>query len=116
MLSDKFRTTFSSAKNQDGAQKGTILIIFILKRAIKPKLSSKLMVYKRLFVECSSKHMVYKCLFVECSSKLMRYERILVRLGNLLVKIEQILVSLVDLLVRLADILVNGALSNIFGH
>jgi hypothetical protein len=28
MLSDKFKTTFSSAKNQDGAQKGAILILF----------------------------------------------------------------------------------------
>jgi hypothetical protein len=35
MLSDKFRTSFSNAKNQDGAQNATILTFFIMKRAIK---------------------------------------------------------------------------------
>jgi hypothetical protein len=68
MLSAKFRTSFFSPKNQDGAQKGTILIFF----GYKPKVSSKLMRYQRLLVSL---------------------EQILVNLGDLLVKMEQILVN-----------------------
>jgi hypothetical protein len=49
MLSAKFRIAFSSPKNQDGAQKGTILIFF----GYKPKVSSKLMRYQRLLVKFS---------------------------------------------------------------